>query len=53
MNYAANLQDFTVCIICALETLGDCREHLKDLTDSVGVGAILFQDKSAGMSTLY
>ena len=52
INYAADLQDFTVCILCDLEALGDCRENLRDIGDSVGVGAILFQDRSAGISLI-
>ena len=48
INYAANLQDFTVCIICNLETLGTCSEQLKDISASVYVGAILYEDNSTG-----
>ena len=31
INYTANLQDFSVVLICSLESLGDCNKIIQDV----------------------
>lgn len=46
VNYSVNSQDFTISIICSLESLGECAQILRDSEDLVQVGACIFQDSS-------
>ena len=46
VNYTVNLQDFTVSIICSLESIGECTKLLKNSEDAVEVGACIFQDSN-------
>ena len=47
VNYQVSLQDFTACILCSLESLGDAASALKESGDAVQVGACVFPDKAS------
>lgn len=51
INYTVNLQDFTIVMICSLESLGDCKNFLSDGESTVDLGASIFQEssKASGM----
>ena len=53
INYQVSLQDFTVCILCSLESLGEAASALKESGDVMQVGDCVFPDKASESGRLH